>query len=205
MWWVRRARGRESVHVVIINHVLASGSWIAGLLEFSSTFVFLSDHDVFVLTASTGDWWWGPPALLLPLSAASSWEDVGGEAIVSVAVATVHRAGDRWLQIVWKWRFLVFKVWKCHGAHPDNWKWRRKFFFRASHGMIDNMTSILLPSAVSSLWSISRSTTGELPTALNLPRWRQVNRVKKLSNYYSMQGADLKCMRADILKEMPSI
>jgi len=25
------------------------------------------------------------------------------------------------------------------------------------------------------------------------------------SNYYLMQGADLKCMRADILKEMPSI
>ena len=113
-WSVRRARGCESVHVVNINHVLPSGSWIARLCEFSSTFVFLSDCDVFVSTASTCDWWQGAPALLLPLSAAWFWEDVGGEAIVSAAVATVDRAGDRWLQIVWKRRFLVFKVRKCH-------------------------------------------------------------------------------------------
>ena len=38
--------GHESVCVVNINHVLPSGSWIAGLCEFSSTFVFLSDRDV---------------------------------------------------------------------------------------------------------------------------------------------------------------
>ena len=29
-------------------------------------------------------------------------------------VATVDRARDRWLQIVWKWRFIVFKAWRCH-------------------------------------------------------------------------------------------
>jgi len=35
----------------------------AGLCEFSCTFVFLSDRDVFVSTASTGDWCQGAPAL----------------------------------------------------------------------------------------------------------------------------------------------
>jgi len=29
-------------------------------------------------------------------------------------VATAHRARDRWLQIVWKWHFLVFKARMCH-------------------------------------------------------------------------------------------
>jgi len=49
----------------------------------------------------------------------------GGEAIVSAAVATVDRAWDRWLQIVWKRRFLE----SATRAHPDNWKWRWIFFF----------------------------------------------------------------------------
>ena len=48
--------GRESVRVVNINHVLPSGSWIAGLCEFSSTFEVLSDRDVFVSIASPRDW-----------------------------------------------------------------------------------------------------------------------------------------------------
>ena len=49
---LRRAHCRESVHVVNIIHVLPSA---AGLCEFSSTFVFLSDRDrdLFVSTVST--------------------------------------------------------------------------------------------------------------------------------------------------------
>jgi len=52
---LRCAHGRASlyIHVVNINHVFPL---IAGLCEFSSTFVFLSDRDVFVSTASTRDW-----------------------------------------------------------------------------------------------------------------------------------------------------
>ena len=77
---MRRERGRESVHVVSINYVLPSGSWIAGLREFSSTFVFLSDRDV---------------SSRLPVPAIGDKEDVGGKAIISAAVTTVDRTGDR--------------------------------------------------------------------------------------------------------------
>ena len=50
---IEAARGRESVHVVNINHVYLR---VAGLRVFSSTFVFLSDCDVFVSTASSRNW-----------------------------------------------------------------------------------------------------------------------------------------------------
>ena len=42
------SKHKSTYHVLLvnINHVLSSGSWIAGLCEFSSTFVFLSDRDV---------------------------------------------------------------------------------------------------------------------------------------------------------------
>ena len=52
-----------------------------------------------------------------------------------VHVATVDRARAWWLQIVWKRHFLVFKA-RCHGAHPDNWKMKVKFFFHALHGIM---------------------------------------------------------------------
>ena len=124
--WLRRARGRESVQCTCSKHEQGVTFGQLDCCEFSSTSVFLSD--VFVSTASTCDWWQGAPALLLPLSAAWFWEDVSGEAIVSAAVATVDRARDRWLQIVWKRRFLVFKVQyeSATRAHLDNWKWRWK-------------------------------------------------------------------------------
>ena len=46
-------RGCESVHVVNLNHVYLRET---GLCEFSSTFVFLSDRDVFISTVNTRDW-----------------------------------------------------------------------------------------------------------------------------------------------------
>ena len=48
---IEAARGRESVHVVNINHIVTFGQLdcVSSLLPF----VFLSDHDVFVSTVST--------------------------------------------------------------------------------------------------------------------------------------------------------
>ena len=52
-------------------------------------------------------------------------------------------------------------------AHPDNWKWRWKFFFALCAEWSALRTSISLPSGASTLWSDSRPTPGELPTALD--------------------------------------
>ena len=49
-------------------------------------------------------------------------------------VSSVRRfyCRDQWLQIVWKWRFLVFKAWRCH----ESLSWQLKHgenFFHAMH------------------------------------------------------------------------
>jgi len=88
---IEAVRGRESVQVVNFNHVYFR---VPGLWVFFSTFIFLSDRDVFVSTASIYPRL--APALLLPLSAGWFWEDVSGEAIVSAAVATVQWHGQSW-------------------------------------------------------------------------------------------------------------
>ena len=44
-------------------------------------------------------------------------------------MATVDTARDRWLQILWKWRFLVFKVRKCHESPSWKLKMKANFFF----------------------------------------------------------------------------
>ena len=114
--WLRRARGRESVHVVNINHVLPSGSWIAELCEFYSWVIVMYSSRLPVPTID--DKAHQPSCfrfLQRDFGRRRWWSDrFSGSGPSSVAWPRLTELEIGGCKYFWKRRFLVFKVRKCH-------------------------------------------------------------------------------------------